>query len=905
MRRLWAHLLIAGAALVAVFASFPAVLKNISTNGDFETRRQFTFQLSQREGSTVTLNDNSAKDMAKTMEDRLIKAGVTSYELSTSGQDLVTVAFDADNDNVYNQITTYLSFSGSFALMNRNDDVIVGDDFLNGDAYLTNVSVNSFPTVIVPISVKESAKTHYDDLIQWSRDNPISSTNTNEDGEEEETKSYEVYLIYNYVEGDTYQTLIDRNLFNEKILITLDNTSDDTLYYNSDKNSFSQICGYSDTNGNGSADPSEIKTAFSQADFLVNLFSASALDYDVKLIKGLTSDTQVWVPAKVEAIYKYGDLQMTGTLVASLVAIIVVACIMAIVYRLGAISAVTTTILSTFFAFLFMILTGLEFNLLAIAGLVSVALITLLSNVVYLNKLKDETYRGRTLKKANQEASKKALLPIIDIHVVSAVIGLLCFLLGGSALHTFASILLLGSLISVLISTLGLNGMMWLATNTTKLTGKYELFGIDSKNVPNHMAEEQQRYYGDYADKDLTKKSKLLSIIGGGLCLAGLLVTIIYGAVNSGSLFNNAPSKVLGSEILITNVIDTDKDQSSPVTLNYIEDFFANTKLYSKEESASDVKWDDTDTHKTLSSYVSKIDTFTYSTSKTDEGQTFNYLSTYYEVALNSVLDGEALYATVKDQAYTIDNKLTLNELFAQYFEEVDVSFYDAEIDNNNTISLKKMESVQTEQNVDFGAVALSLSIAILVITLYLMIRYRLSRALATLVFPFALSLITIGLFVFGSVIGAALPSTILVAAPIISLFFYSLFIMFASKEREMVLEDKTKDNSPEHRKELSIRALGIAATPIKYATMLFIFVSLIFMGFGPHDSSFLYIALMLGGFLGAVALTFIYVAFANILFKAFANVQIAKPKKTKKGNQQPKQKSAEPEEAIFIGIND
>ena len=895
--------MIACSAIVAVFASFPTVLKGITANGDFVTRREFTFQLSQREddSNSKELTDSSAKDMASIMEERLIKAGVTSYEIKTSGDDLIKVAFTADDDSEYRQITTYLSFSGSFALLNRNDDVIVGSDFISGEAYLTNTSVNTFPTVIIPIEIKESAQTAWDDLIQWSRDNPISNTTTNDDGEEETKNSYEVYLIYNYIEGDTYQTLIDRNQFNEKILITLDNTSDDTLYYNSDKNSIAQVCGYQDSNGNGTADPAEIKTAFNQANFLLNLFTASALDYDVKVIKGLESGTEVWLKAAVEPIFDYGHIAMTSVLISVLIAILVIALILVFFYRLGALNAMATTLVSVFLAFGFMVLTGLEYNLLAVAGLALVALMTLISNVIYLSKLKDESYRGRTLKKANSEASKRSLLPIIDLHVVGAVIGLFCYILAGNAVHTFASIVLIGSLISVLISIFGIRGLMWLATNTTKLTGKYNLFGINNDDVPNHMQEEQQRFYGTYADKDFTKKAKPLSIVGLSLAVLSLAGVITMGALNSGNLFKTNQSAKIGSEILVTNVVNSDKDETSPLTQNYIEDLFENIKLYSENENPSDVHFTDEDKHATLSLYVDKITSFTVSTSETEEGSTLNSLATYYQITLNDLLDGDHVYAVIKDESYT-ESKMTLNQVFNDYFEEIDLNF-DSSI--SNKLSLKTIESVPNKQAVDWTKVLIAMSIAVGVITLYMMLRYRLSRGLASIVYPIIISLIVLGIFALVGALGAALPANIAVGVPMATFFFYSLFIIFANKEREMVVEDKSKDNSFEHRQEISKRAIAIAATPIFSATIITLFVAVVLMSFGPALSSYLYIALIFGAAIALVATLYTLVNFSNVLYKAFSNIKIDRPEKRKKGKTAPKQKSAEPEEAIFIGIND
>ena len=70
MRRLWAHILIAFTALVAVFASMPSLIRGINSNanGDHVRRREFTFQLTERkekegEAKPKKLSNNSAKEI--------------------------------------------------------------------------------------------------------------------------------------------------------------------------------------------------------------------------------------------------------------------------------------------------------------------------------------------------------------------------------------------------------------------------------------------------------------------------------------------------------------------------------------------------------------------------------------------------------------------------------------------------------------------------------------------------------------------------------------------------------------------------------------------------------------------------------------------------------------------------
>ena len=71
---------------------------------------------------------------------------------------------------------------------------------------------------------------------------------------------------------------------------------------------------------------------------------------------------------------------------------------------------------------------------------------------MYLNKFKEECYRGRSLKKANSEAAKRAVLPTLDLHVALIAIGVACYLFGGVIMKAFAVASVLGGLFSLIIN---------------------------------------------------------------------------------------------------------------------------------------------------------------------------------------------------------------------------------------------------------------------------------------------------------------------------------------------------------------------------------------------------------------------------------------------------------------------
>ncbi len=906
MRRLWAYIIVVFTALLAVFASFPTIVKGISTNGEYETRRQFTFQLKEKTEFDVDvgeeikpLNENSAKEIADIMKSRLATYNVSSYDVQTSGNDIVTVSFSAESNEKYSQIINYLAFSGSFALIDNSEHVVSGKDFLRGKVYTKSYEVNEYPTVIIPVN---SDNEDFKAVISGAKLNPVDKedSSSSSDGEESTTKQVaRIWLVYNWRTNETYQSLVDANLLNQKTLLTIDfglGDDEEGLYYDSNKNSLSRVCGFVDSNGNGVADPKEVSEAYALADYFVNLFSASVLDYDVKCIRGLTSGTEVWLDAKTEEVLSYQMVAWNRTLTAVVAGIIIISLLLVFFYKLGAVSVLTTSLSSVFLAFLVMIQSGLEYNALAVVSLVLVALLSIVSGVIYLNKIKEDSYKGHTLKKANTEASKKSLLPIVDVHVVAVLVGILCYALGGAALRSFASLLTIGSIISILINTLGLKGLMWLPTNTTALTGRYDLFGINKENVPDHMAEEKQTFYGTYTEKNFSKHKKSISVVVACAFLISIGGMIAAGVSRGGNLFKTSGSQLLGREIYVQNKILVKNDEESPLTDTTL-DTILNEILIQK---SADVAIDETnpDTYYTLASkgIISSKSTFSVSESIVEDDDTNNYLYTYYVLNINKFNGSEN--SVVKGYP---DSAATLSEVLDEYFETTSM-FKD--VSEANSIKIQKVESVVAPSYVNWTKVILASSIAVLAITVYLMLRYRLSRGLASIIFPVASSAITVGIMLLLNFF-LDVPSTVIIAVPVVVMFSYFLLIQFFNRERELVLDEKVKDNSYEHRSELALRALGIAYTPILATSVLGVYLLINFFGFGTANMSSSYIAMFVGAILALGIMSALVVPACNLLFKWFSNIHFEfKPREGKK-SKKPVKKSAEPEEAIFIGIND
>ena len=187
----------------------------------------------------------------------------------------------------------------------------------------------------------------------------------------------------------------------------------------------------------------------------------------------------------------------------------------------------------------------------------------------------------------------------------------------------------------------------------------------------------------------------------------------------------------------------------------------------------------------------------------------------------------------------------------------------------------------------------------------YLLLRYRLSRGIATL----ALVVFTVGISAGLFCLLQFLPVTsyVSVGLPFIALFTFIVAIIFMNKEREMVLEDRSKDTSLEAREALMKKALAISSTPMTIVFIIALYLGVNFFGFMVSSVSWVFLLAILGVSIATALALIAYAPVAHFFYVQFSKVHIARPQLGKKKKARPVRvkKSVEPEEAIFIGIND
>ena len=415
---------------------------------------------------------------------------------------------------------------------------------------------------------------------------------------------------------------------------------------------------------------------------------------------------------------------------------------------------------------------------------------------------------------------------------------------------------------------------MWLVTNNTDFAGKYNLFGIEMDKVPS-LADEvkQEPYKGAYENKDLTKHKKPLGIVFLGLFVASVAGLITFGVIGNNQPFLQA-SQNETSQIYIYS-------SNELATVESLESSLLNKVTIYKNA-------DDTE-GKSLASYIDT--TNYYAHTETVEG--VEKTTYYFEYTLKSVLNNEALASATY---YEDGAKNELVDVLNAYHSE-DAKSY----------AYVKVSGSYMETQANFGGIVAGTSIAIGVMGLYFMIRYRLSRGLVALVAPIVTAAIGVGIFSLMHFM--AMPAKLAVIIPVIALFTIIISVFFMNKEREIIVEDKERVITLEHRESLMVKATSIAFEPILIFSIIACYIGINFFGFGPNATSLIFIAITVAVIFASIIVVNQFGPCSHYLYTKFHRVEefdlSKRSKKKNKKIQSASHRSSEPEEAIFIGIND
>ena len=882
------------AILIGVGVSFGPTFVKMKEGREFASGREIVFSLKNKESEENVASD-AAEKVADIMKERLdsmnvedysVKIGTNNEDANNTYGDTISVSFSTQDDTLFNYVSRLLEFSGKhLSLTSDNEEATEENVFDNVEAYVYRES-GTIPYVIFPVSDSEKAKTFLKVVSgeDSEEDNGANSSlvlpkfaevDEGEGESEEEQKSPDVYLVGNWTDADSIKDANENPYSAEKVICSWYH---DNIWNPDSKEAeteFRFLCG--SANENNEYDLTALKRANQQAAFLVGMFNAK--EYEVE-VTNILKDVSVTgginynylnVEPNYEALISYGSvnskLAFSATLKASLIGVVIVSLLLAMFFRLHALGAIANSLLGLFLTYLLFFAMTPTFNVAAIIGGIVIGLLSIFGEVVYMHRFRDEVYKGRSLKKANTEAMRRSNLVVLDGSVAVAASGLLFYLLGGEALKSFGVIAFFGSVITLILFHVVYRILNWLLNNTTSIQKNYKLFNIDESKVPNIALDEKPNFESPYEKTDFTKKRKVFGIIGGVLLAASLAGIITFGAIN-GSPINTKNSN--NDTTVIYTSIRVDKPKLNETLFS--EEVLSNVIVDGK---AIDIK----------KANVTLLEVKSYDLDDKEEKTTYVYVS-----KLDNAVSNDKVQYKVGE---TLTNADSVSEAVKALVLEYETGATYAESDVRLT-----GETVSTPNQ---GSIALATGITIAAVSLYAAFRYRLSRACSLLVVSAGVTTVAYGLLVLTRLATSAV-SAILLPLVAVSTILTGLF--YLSREKELFKEEKAHD--VEKRSGLVARAASLSALPIFSFTLIGGYLAINFFGFGPVQLTILFGAAIVGTVLSVLFILSVMGPLASVFDKLFSKIKLPKFRRQKDNKQRlAKPKTSEPQETIFIGIND
>ena len=852
MRRLFTYLVLSITTFLLVGINFLSVIGNINTNLEFTSGREMVFRIQDKENTDLIFaNDDDVTLIANTMIQRLENALVTKYEVNVEGNDQIRVTVSESSQTKYRRLQDYLGFDAEFTLCTTTEVCATNDQLFDGQTARIEYRGQN-PFVVFPVSDLDYLK----EVI------------VTEAGGAESSES-ELLLWAGKLEADSYSESLNNPDMAEKILLRFPVAN---MWW--DQENQTELAFLVSPSKFGSADENNIfaanvvAQANEEAIFYRNLVNAGDLAYTVEFLYFQN------IPAAIEPLLSLGNIltiansQTLWALVASTLMMVVV---LLIVYRLGSLGMLATTTLATFLTLFSFIWLNLEFSSAALLGILTVGVLGLLTSVLYLTYLRREIYQGRTFKKAHVEANGKLIPLILDITVVTLIFGLFVYIFGGNLAQSFAVMVMIGAVINGVVVYLGNQILYGQLLQTTDLGKHPSWLNLQAKLIPDLAKDEKPVYFGRFTTRDFASKGAALSpiaVLGGILSLAAVLVltTINIPVIQSPTSTN--PSRL------------------------YLE-----AKEFSQFESTVDLG--DLIADITVDGEALELSNPTIQVHELTRRE--NDIDVLYRIfvaqlALDITEASSFVYDNGQDAPLTFTN-------FNELLEDVVSTVY--EDDQVTVIGFYATTTITNQPTI--LEMTIGVLLALVIVGVYLSIRQGLATAFTTLLISGSISLLTLGLF-----IATRIPSSATLALSLFSLTVLSMImilVIFArakedlglTKDRVLTMDDFT----------MALKKASSQSAAIIFLTCLaLVYPGLTFLAIGPGALQGLFSAILLGsGFIALFVTAIIPATYKPFFrfFKGFNNFLTFDwiPAKTKQAKATSSERSNEPQEATYIGIND
>jgi preprotein translocase subunit SecF len=851
MRRLFTYLILSITTFLLVGINFLSVIGGINTNLEFTSGREMVFRISDKENEDLVFETNDdVTEIANTMIQRLENSLITKYEVNVEGNDQIRVTVSETSETKYKRIQDYLRFDAEFTLCTTTEVCATNEQMFEGQTARVEYKGQN-PFVVFPVK----------DLTY------LKEVIVTEAGGAESTEG-ELLLWAGKLEEDSYSESLNNPDMAEKILLRFpvanmwwDQENQTELAFLVSPSKFGSA------NENNIFEPNVVAQANEEAIYYRNLVNSGDLPFTVEFLYSQNIPAAIEPLLSLDNILTIANSQTVWALIAST---LMMTLVLVVVYRLGSIGMLATTTLSVFVTLFSFIWLNLEFSSAALLGIITVGVLGLLTSVLYLTYVRREIYQGRTFKKSHIEANGKLIPLMLDITVVSLIFGLFVYIFGGNLAQNFAVMLMIGSLVNLVIVFLGNQILYGQLMQTTDLLKYSSWLNLQAKLIPNLLKDEKPVYAGRFATRDFASRGSFLSpiaVIGGVLSLAAVLVLTAVNIPVIQTPVSTNPSR-LYLEAKEFSQFETTVEVSTLID-----------NLTVDGESLA------------LSNPIIQIHEFT---------RRENDIDVLYRIFVAEL----ALEITDRSTFAFNDGQLSLSfDNFNELLEEVINTVY--EDDQVTVVGFYPTTSITNQPTI--LDMTIGVLLALLIVGTYLSIRQGLATGFTSMLISGSVGLLTLGLF-----IASRIASSATLALSLFTLTYLSLvliLVIFARAKEELALIKDRRIGIDDSTLALK-KASSQSASMIFLTALALVYPGLTFLAIGPGALQGLFSALLLGSALAALFITAIIPATFKPFYRLFKGVNAWLsfdwvPAKTKSDKTSNTERSNEPQEATYIGIND
>ncbi|MBQ9154589.1 MAG: protein translocase subunit SecD, partial [Solobacterium sp.] len=266
---------------------------------------------------------------------------------------------------------------------------------------------------------------------------------------------------------------------------------------------------------------------------------------------------------------QYGADALHRTAIAGAIGVLAVILFMIYQYRVPGLIAGVMLAAYIWAIFGLYSLMGAVFTLPGIGALVLGVGMTVDANIITYERIRQELYKGRSVRSAAAEGQKLSFTSILDAQLTTLIAGLIMYWFGNGAVKGFATMLVMTVLMTLVVNVALSRFLLNLFVNSGVADDKPEWFGVKRNQIPDLAKGEEQFYFG-FKKKDFLGMSKhlirtSLIIVAAALCLS------IFNAVRGNGVMNLGIDFASGTKLTVSseNAITVDEVRSEMESMGY------------------------------------------------------------------------------------------------------------------------------------------------------------------------------------------------------------------------------------------------------------------------------------------------------------------------------------------------